>query len=84
VNTVMNYAITEAIIGNGYMLSRHQRTCHSTDHISIDMTGTTTTMNTSEYRDVTISRHLQPPLFFFRESYLQKKYSIEAGRQHIV
>jgi hypothetical protein len=71
-NTVINYAITEAILGNGYMLSRHRRTCHSTDHINIDMTGTTATINTSEHRDVTTKRHLQPPRFFLRESYLRK------------
>jgi hypothetical protein len=29
-------------------------------------------INTSEYRDVTTTRHLQPPLSFLRESYLLK------------
>jgi hypothetical protein len=71
-NIVMNYAIIEAILRDGYMLSRHRRTCHSTDHISTDMTGTIVTINTSEYCDVTTTRHLQPPLFFLRESYLRK------------
>jgi hypothetical protein len=79
----MNYAMTEAILGNGYMLSRHRRICHSTNHINIDMTGTTAVINTSKYRDVTTTRHLQPPLFVLRESYL-RKYSTDAGRQHIV
>jgi hypothetical protein len=72
---MMNYAITGAILNSefhGYMLSRHRRTCHSTDHISIDMIETTVMINTSEYRDVTTTKYLQPPLFFLHESYLQK------------